>query len=79
MHTRAFDWGKFLIDLHTGKLFGETGRALVTAVSLGMIFLTVSGVFVWALPKWRKARAAKQAMQAPQPAPAPARAPALVA
>lgn len=62
--AESFDWGKFAIELHTGKLFGEAGKVVMSTASFVMLTLTVSGLYLWAVPKWRKWRAR-------QPAPAP--------
>lgn len=72
--AESFDWGKFALDLHTGKIFGEAGKLLMSAVSFVMLTLTLSGLYLWAVPKWRKWRA-KQPVAAHVPASAVARAP----
>lgn len=56
--TAAFDWGKLLIDLHTGKIFGEPGKVVVTVMSGGLIFLSLSGLFIWLRPQMIRARKA---------------------
>lgn len=50
----AYDWGKVLKDIHTGKIGGDTGRLLIDVTSLTIIFLTVTGIYLWALPRLRK-------------------------
>ncbi|MCX7871827.1 MAG: PepSY domain-containing protein [Verrucomicrobiae bacterium] len=47
---RGTDWGKLLIDLHTGKIGGEFGKALITFVAICLLFLSVSGVYVYLKP-----------------------------
>jgi uncharacterized iron-regulated membrane protein len=49
-YTAQTDWGKILIDLHTGKIGGEIGKAVMSAAAFTLIFLTVSGVYLWAKP-----------------------------
>jgi hypothetical protein len=44
------DWGKILLDLHTGKIGGEAGKAVMSLVALGLLFLTASGIYMWAKP-----------------------------
>ncbi|MBI2929588.1 MAG: PepSY-associated TM helix domain-containing protein [Verrucomicrobia bacterium] len=47
---RRFDWGKFVLDLHTGRIGGEAGKAVMTAAALGLLFLSMSGVYLYAKP-----------------------------
>jgi hypothetical protein len=49
--ARSFDWGKLMLDLHTGKIVGEPGRYASTAVSLVLLTLTWTGVWLWLKPK----------------------------
>lgn len=44
------DWGKLVLDLHTGKIGGEVGKALMTGVAVVLVFLSVSGVYLYAKP-----------------------------
>jgi uncharacterized iron-regulated membrane protein len=48
--ARTTDWGKIMIDLHTGKIVGEAGKALMTAAAAIMLLLTFSGVYMWLKP-----------------------------
>jgi uncharacterized iron-regulated membrane protein len=48
------DWGKLLLDLHTGKIAGEAGKAGMTVAAMLLLFLSVSGIYLWATPIWRK-------------------------
>ncbi len=48
--ARSFDWGKFLLDLHTGKIGGEVGKAIMTVAAAALLFLTVSGLYLWLKP-----------------------------
>lgn len=48
--SRAFDWGKFFLDLHTGKIGGEVGKAVMTVAAGGLLFLTISGLYLWLKP-----------------------------
>ncbi len=54
------DWGKAIRDLHTGKIGGEAGKLLVDLVAVGIILLTLTGVYMWAVPTLRKRRSARQ-------------------
>lgn len=47
---RRTDWGKILIDLHTGKIGGEPGKAVMSLAALMLLFLTLSGVYMWLKP-----------------------------
>jgi uncharacterized sulfatase len=44
----------FVKPLHTGKLFGRAGVWLLDATAVTLIVLAISGVILWALPKWRR-------------------------
>jgi uncharacterized iron-regulated membrane protein len=48
--TRQTDWGKILIDLHTGKIGGEFGKAVVSIAALLLLLLSLSGVYMWTKP-----------------------------
>jgi uncharacterized iron-regulated membrane protein len=47
---KSFDWGKLFLNLHTGKIGGEIGKALMTVASGILLFLSLSGVYLWAKP-----------------------------
>jgi uncharacterized iron-regulated membrane protein len=47
---RRTDWGKLLLDLHTGKLGGAAGKAFMSLAAVLLIFLSLSGVYMWAKP-----------------------------
>ncbi|MCL4786447.1 MAG: PepSY domain-containing protein [Verrucomicrobia bacterium] len=68
--ARSTDWGKILIDLHTGKIGGETGKAIMSVAALLLLFLTVSGVYMWLKPLLirRQNAKAKAGTAASQPA-----------
>ena len=48
--VRSTDWGKILIDLHTGRIGGEAGKAIVSFVAVVLLLLTLSGVYMWVKP-----------------------------
>jgi len=48
--ARSVDWGKILLDLHTGKIAGAWGKAIMTLAGGGLLFLTISGLYVWCKP-----------------------------
>jgi uncharacterized iron-regulated membrane protein len=48
--TRSTDWGKILIDLHTGKIGGEFGKAVMSGAALLLLLLSLSGVYMWLKP-----------------------------
>lgn len=67
--ARSFDWGKFLLDLHTGQIGGEVGKALMTLAAAGLLFLTGSGLYLWLKPLLiRRANARNRASRADSPA-----------
>jgi uncharacterized iron-regulated membrane protein len=48
--ARSFDWGKFFLDLHTGQVGGELGKAVMTVAASLLLFLTGSGLYLWLKP-----------------------------
>jgi uncharacterized iron-regulated membrane protein len=58
--THGVNWGKVMKDLHTGKIGGFIGHRVADFTSLVLILLTVTGVYLWALPKWRRWKARGQ-------------------
>lgn len=48
--ARTTDWGKILIDLHTGKIGGGIGKALITFAAALLLLLTLSGFYLWLKP-----------------------------
>lgn len=48
--VRSFDWGKLALNLHTGKIGGEIGKAVMTVAAAVLLFLTVSGIYLYAKP-----------------------------
>lgn len=51
---RDINWGKVMKDLHTGKVGGELGKLLTDFTSVSIIVLTLTGMYLWVVPKWRK-------------------------
>ncbi len=48
--ARTTDWGRIMLDLHTGKIGGEVGKAIMTVAAVILLTLTVSGVYMWLKP-----------------------------
>lgn len=48
--ARTTDWGKILIDLHTGKIGGGIGKAIVSLAAGLLLLLTLSGFYLWLKP-----------------------------
>jgi len=57
---KPFDWSKAIKDLHTGKIAGDAGKLLVDLAAVAIILLTLSGLYLWLVPKLRKSRSARQ-------------------
>jgi hypothetical protein len=55
----GFNWGKFMMDLHTGKVIGGPGKLVVDLTSFVIIVLTGTGIYLWAIPQLRKRRSAR--------------------
>jgi uncharacterized iron-regulated membrane protein len=74
--SKTFDWGKLALDLHTGKIGGAVGKAVMTGISVILLLLTVSGIYLWTVPIWRKRQAKKnRAVAAPAKVPIHSKAP----
>jgi uncharacterized iron-regulated membrane protein len=48
--VKSFDWGKFFLKLHTGEIGGAVGKAIMTVGAAILLFLSASGVYMWAKP-----------------------------
>jgi hypothetical protein len=69
----GYNWGKILKDLHTGKIADLPGKLLIDFTSVVIIFLTLTGIYLWVVPKYRKRKkereqAAKKTNADPRPA-----------
>lgn len=67
----SIDWGKLALDLHTGKIGGEIGKALMTGAAVVLLFLTGSGVYLWAKPFLIRRTNARARAVANAPVPVP--------
>jgi hypothetical protein len=47
---RSIDWARILIDLHTGRLGGPAGKAVMSCAALLLVLLALSGIYIWAKP-----------------------------
>jgi uncharacterized iron-regulated membrane protein len=61
---RRTDWGKILLDLHTGKIGGGLGQAFMTLVAAGLLMLTISGIYMWLKPILLRKQASRRALPA---------------
>jgi uncharacterized iron-regulated membrane protein len=71
---RQFAWGRLLLNLHTGRIGGEAGKIVMSLTGLMLLFLTASGVYMWAKPilirrQNAKVRVPATATRAPSPLP----------
>jgi hypothetical protein len=48
--ARTMDWGRIILDLHTGKIGGEVGKAVMSFAAFLLLWLTLSGVYLWLKP-----------------------------
>ena len=67
--AKQFDWGKFMLNLHTGKIGGEAGKAIMSLAAVMLLFLTGSGVYMWLKPVLIRRQNAKE-KQTAKPVPA---------
>jgi hypothetical protein len=56
----GINWGKLIDDLHTGKIAGTPGKLMVDLTSGVMIALTLTGLYLWWIPIYRKRQSAAQ-------------------
>ena len=52
----SLDWGKIVEDLHTGKIVGTFGKLAVDVVSVAIIVLVLTGIYLWGVSLLRKKR-----------------------
>jgi len=72
--AKQFDWGKLMLNLHTGKIGGEVGKAIMSLAAVMLLFLTVSGVYMWLKPvliRRQNAKAKQAAATKPLSEPVP--------
>lgn len=67
--VRSTDWGKIMLDLHTGKIGGDVGKAIMTFAAVLLLLLTLSGVYMWLKPLLIRRQNAKAKAQSANPAP----------
>lgn len=48
--SHEIHWERFLLDLHSGRIVGSWGKYLMDLAALALIYLSLSGVYVW----WKK-------------------------
>jgi len=48
--VRSTDWSKILLDLHTGRIGGDLGKAVMTCAAVLLLLLTFSGIYMWVKP-----------------------------
>jgi hypothetical protein len=48
------NWAKIVDDIHTGKIFGALGKLTVDLTSGAIIALSLTGIYLWAVPWLRK-------------------------
>jgi uncharacterized iron-regulated membrane protein len=56
----AVNWAKIVTDLHSGKILGTAGKLAIDATAVAMLGLTLTGVYLWWLPKLRKRQNARR-------------------
>lgn len=47
---------RLLLDMHSGRIFGQWGVYLMDLVALALCLLAASGLWVWSGAKWRRRR-----------------------
>ena len=54
-------WERFLLDLHSGRLFGKYGFLIMDIAAIGLILLACSGLWVWSQRRQKDKLHAKDA------------------
>jgi hypothetical protein len=54
--SAQFSWTRVMFDLHTGRILGGPGRLIADAAGLAVLLLATSGVYLFAIPRWRRWR-----------------------
>ncbi len=57
--TSRIELQKLITDLHTGEFFGSFFYILMDISALGLIALTITGIYIWYLPKKMKKKIIK--------------------
>lgn len=49
IHARSLElsWERVLLDLHSGRFFGQFGRWIVDAIAIALLALALSGFWLW--------------------------------
>jgi hypothetical protein len=47
----AVSWEQFVLDLHSGRLFGASGAGFVDGLAALLVLMAVSGVLLWRAPR----------------------------
>lgn len=55
-NVSEFNWERFFLDIHSGRIFGTWGVLFFDLLSLLFVLLAVSGIYMWAKPKKSKKR-----------------------
>ncbi len=45
--NQALSWGKIILKLHTGRLFGNKGVLVMDGAAILLVFLSISGLWLW--------------------------------
>lgn len=57
----SVNWKKFINDLHTGEVAGTAGKLLIDFTAIVLTVLTLTGIYLWWIPKMRKKQSQKAA------------------
>lgn len=59
VRASRLNWERVLLDLHSGRFFGALGPYLMDLVALGLIIMSLTGVYIWLQQKPYKPRKRK--------------------
>ena len=45
--SKTITYERVIVDIHTGRIFGQTGVTLIDLVTIGIIFLSITGTITW--------------------------------
>lgn len=51
---QSLSWGRIILQLHSGRLFGDKGVLVMDATAILLLFLSISGIWIWLRLRLRK-------------------------
>ena len=45
--SKTITYERVIVDIHTGRFFGQAGVTLIDLVTIGLILLSITGTYSW--------------------------------